>query len=460
MKKLLLIAFCAMVSIVSAQNNADVWSFGQGFLLDFNTNPPTSSIGSAIDAGEGVASICDDNGQLLFYSNGGPQWGIQGGVWNRNHQLMPNGALDTVGCTSSMQGCIAVPMPGSTTKYYLFTVDCLEHNYVGGLRYSVIDMTLDGGLGDVIIKQAPLDTINNFNAAGEGLTVIRHANNIDLWVVVWNRVTTDMNAYLVTANGPSVSPVVSPIPVGTEVRIIKPSPSGDLLAIGRYSNDAVLARFDRATGAIGNYRYMGVYNYFEFSPSEQRLYAAEYGFDLVQYDVTAPILSSSKIIIVPSFFSPKPMQLGPDGIIYMGVHGKDSLAAITNPNALGTACNFVEQQVGPFIDGGGGGWIGLPNVFHGYLPQYSEILSVDAPATVTEAITAYPNPFSERVTIQLPWEPTPGSTFTLYNLQGEAVLQVPAQRVLELENLELPVGMYMGQVGYDGALHRVKLVVR
>ncbi len=459
MKKLLLLAFCGIVGITSAQNNANVWNFGENCLLDFNTNPPTPSNVSAIDAFEGTASICDDNGQLLFYSNGGPISSYPGGVWNRNHQLMPNGAMGTDGCTSSTQSCIAVPMPGSTTKYYLFSVDCLEHGFAGGLRYSVIDMTLDGGLGDVTIKQVPLDTIiGNIIDAHEGLTVIRHANNTDLWVVVWNRTTTDMNAFLVTANGPSGSPVVSSITTGTNVRMIKPSPSGELLAIAKYPDNAVLASFNRATGTIGSYRSMGMlHDYFEFSPNEQRLYAT--GDDLFQYDITAPILSLSRTTI--SLLSPNQMQLGPDCIIYMAMSTKDSLAAINNPNALGTACDFVLEQVGaPYVPPNGFSWIGMPNIFHEYLPQCSEILSVDAPATVTDAITAYPNPFSERVTIRLPWEPTPGSTFTLYNLQGEAVLQVPAQRVLELENLHLPAGMYMGQVGYDGALHRVKLVVR
>ncbi len=456
MKKLLLIAFWAMVGLASAQNNANVWNFGQGFLLDFNTNPPTPSNGSAIEAVEGTVSICDDNGQLLFYSNGGPHGPYQGGVWNRNHQLMPNGVISSNGCTSSVQAGIAVPMPGSTTKYYLFTVDCMENNYVGGLRYSVIDMTLDGGLGDVTTKQA---TFGSPIDAAEGLTVIRHANNIDLWVVVWNRTTTDMNAYLVTANGPSASPVVSSIPVGNTVGMIKPSPSGDLLAIARYPNAAVLANFDRATGTIGNYRSMGTsYSYFEFSPNEERVYATEYGADLVQYDITASVLSSSKTTIVPSLFWGKQMQLGPDCVIYLGTLTGDSLAAINNPNALGTACDYVEEQVGaPYF----GSWHGLPNIFHEYLPQCSGTVSVDVPEAVTASITAYPNPFNDRVTIQLPWLPTLGTPFTLYNLQGEVVLQTPVTRsVLELENLELPAGLYMGQISHEGVMHRVKLVVR
>ncbi len=456
MKKLLLIAFCGIVGLASAQNNANVWNFGINGLLDFNTNPPTPSNTSAIESTEGATSICDDNGQLLFYSNGGPINNYPGGVWNRNHQLMPNGDLNPVGCTGTVQSSIAVPMPGSTTKYYLFTVDCHEHNYAGGLRYSVIDMTLDGGLGDVVIKQVPLDTNSNFNAAAEGLTVIRHANNIDLWVVVWNRITTDMNAYLVTVNGPSASPVASLISVGSDVGMIKSSPSGELLAIGVYPGGAVLASFDRATGTIGNYRPMNKWHsYFEFSPNEQRLYASV--TRLYQYDITAPVLSSSRILIDSSWSHQ--MQLGPDCVIYLKMPNEDSLATINNPNALGMACDFAVKQVGvPYVNDFN--WFGLSNIFHEYLPQCSEILSVDAPTTVTEAITAYPNPFTDRVTIQLPWEPTPGSAFTLYNLQGEAVLQVPAQRVLELENLHLPVGMYMGQVEYDGALHRVKLVVR
>ncbi|MGO8056139.1 hypothetical protein, partial [Rhizobium leguminosarum] len=68
-----------------------------------------------MDATEGVATQSDKNGNLLFYTNG-----ID--VWNRNHEIMPNGT-GLFGSQTSTQSGIIVPQPGSDSIYYVFTVD-------------------------------------------------------------------------------------------------------------------------------------------------------------------------------------------------------------------------------------------------------------------------------------------------------------------------------------------------
>ena len=62
---------------------------------------------------------------------------------------MPNGS-GLLGDPSSSQSAIIVPKPNNPTIFYVFTVDDHSQNAPHfGLNYSEIDMSLDGGLGDV-----------------------------------------------------------------------------------------------------------------------------------------------------------------------------------------------------------------------------------------------------------------------------------------------------------------------
>src|SRR5690606_1129104 len=130
--------------------------FGDKAGLDFRQGNPVPLANSAMQSFEGSAVATTVTGDLMFYSNGGST-PYQGGVWNRNHQMMPNGNLTGAGgCNSSFQSSLILPLPRSVDKYYLFTTDCMENSSVGGLRYNVIDMHFDGGLGDVVAKGVKL----------------------------------------------------------------------------------------------------------------------------------------------------------------------------------------------------------------------------------------------------------------------------------------------------------------
>ena len=106
---------------------------------------------------EGCSSISDQNGNLLFYSDG-----IR--VWDKAHRLMPNGT-GLLGHESSTQSAIIIPKNDSTTQYYIFTVDEPDPeldndkpiNY--GLNYTLVDLSLNNGFGDVVTfgKKCALD---------------------------------------------------------------------------------------------------------------------------------------------------------------------------------------------------------------------------------------------------------------------------------------------------------------
>src|SRR5690606_25200589 len=81
---LMMIAAACTVMTVHAQYE-NVWAFGNHAGLNFNDGEPipiyTSIYGGNCEAN---ASICDVNGQLLFYTEGSF-------VWDKNGALMPNG---------------------------------------------------------------------------------------------------------------------------------------------------------------------------------------------------------------------------------------------------------------------------------------------------------------------------------------------------------------------------------
>ena len=58
---------------------------------------------------------------------------------------IPNG-FGSMGNSSSTQSALIVQKPGSNNIYYIFTTDASGGQ--NGFQYSIVDMTLNGGLGD------------------------------------------------------------------------------------------------------------------------------------------------------------------------------------------------------------------------------------------------------------------------------------------------------------------------
>src|SRR5690606_24530023 len=107
--------FCALspFSAFSQGKEANIWYFGAHAGIDFNTgSPPSALINGQTNLftgpSAGTATISDENGRLLFYSDG-----IR--IWNLNHVIMLNG--DNIGNIST-QGAMIVKDPGNPNYYY------------------------------------------------------------------------------------------------------------------------------------------------------------------------------------------------------------------------------------------------------------------------------------------------------------------------------------------------------
>lgn len=151
-----------------AQKEANNWFFGEKAGLDFSSGSPVAISSGQLSTVEGCATVSDKNGVLLFYTNGE-------NVWNSKHQVMPNGT-GLQGGYSSTQSAIVVPFPGNDSLYYIFTTAQEKNPY--GLRYSIVNMKKDNGLGDVVAKNVLL-----LNNVYEKVSAVKKVNCPEYWVV-------------------------------------------------------------------------------------------------------------------------------------------------------------------------------------------------------------------------------------------------------------------------------------
>lgn len=347
------------------------WYFGDKAGLDFSSGHPVAITNGAMSSFEGSASMSDKDGNLLFYSNGGSM-PYAGGVWNRNHQLMPNGNMTgTGGCNSSLQSSLIVNQPRSNDVYYMFTTDCIENNSQGGLRYSVIDMNLDGGLGDVIVKDVQLT-----GPTDESMTAIKHGNGRDWWIVTHKIHTDSFYMYHLTTQGVvgvvknKIGPV-TPDYAGT----IKASTNGRKVVYTGL-NWTYVFDLDYMTGELSNPIDLNTPGYSAaFSPNCEMLYVADgIGKSIHQFNLMSddPVRTKTTIGSTASL-GVGSMELGPNGRIYVARFTTSQyLGVIMDPNYEGIAANYIDDGI--YLNGktSKGGLPNFPNSYVGGCTGYPD----------------------------------------------------------------------------------------
>ncbi|MCF6171802.1 MAG: gliding motility-associated C-terminal domain-containing protein [Bacteroidales bacterium] len=342
-----MLVLIVMSLFAQAQKQTSVWYFGDNAGLDFKSGSPLALTDGALATREGCASICDKNGDILFYTEGTK-------VWNKNHQIMENGT-GLLGDFTSTQSAIIVPKPGSDKLYYVFTVQSL-YEESGQLHYSVIDVPQNGGLGKVIEKNVLL-----YQPIVEKITAVQHANGIDYWVITHERYTNTFVVYLVSNAGVSDTPVFSSVgvvhsePFSNWGGYLRASPGGKYLAYANQYPQSLfeLLDFDTNTGTASNpitfYGYLHSYGV-EFSPDESKLYLAKIKIPprIYQIDLNAgspeDIINSS-VLITETTNMIGALQAGPDKRIYVALDYSNYLGVINEPNLLGDSCDFVLDGV-------------------------------------------------------------------------------------------------------------------
>lgn len=351
--KLLFIGILFMNGLF-AQFMNNVWYFGKNAGLNFSSGSPVALTDGAMITSDNTASIArDKTGELCFYSNGEQ-------VWNREHEVMPNGD-GLLGHETGGNSAYAVKQPGSDTLYYLFTSDAFA--WANGIRYSIIDMSLDSGRGDVTaVKNVPL-----LSPATEKIVAVLHANNNDIWIIMhpWN--SNSFYSYLLTNSSLSTSPVVSTVGSihtgGTNGYYnacgqIAASPDGDKIVCAIMElNKYELFDFDRNTGVLSNLITISGYNNAwgaEFSRDGKKLYTTRwyatpvYQFDLSSYIQTAinnSVVTVGQATSPHSLYKAGYLKRGPDDKIYVAKYNSTYLGAIEFPNNAGMACTYNDNYI-------------------------------------------------------------------------------------------------------------------
>ncbi len=393
MRKCFLIwIFFLVYSFVNGQGRNSIWCFGDSAGIDFGnvTNPTVFE--SSVNAIGTCSSIADTAGNLLFYcaspdiiafNSGASQLGI---TYNRNHEKMLHG--DSLIGRAWYHEMTITSNPTNADQYYIFHIDDVNLN---GLFYSVVDMSLDSGRGEVVSKNNQLSSAK----AGDYLQAVKHGNGKDWWLIF--RSTPPSNnlfyVYSVRSSGVQLDHIDSVGPQsasdGVDLRF---NSDGSQFAFCNWNGLLAIYNFDRCTGSITLNQTIhqefpaGTSPFFLdccFSPNDSMLYVscAPYFSNqdtsqiyIYQFRLWMANVYASKLVVwtVPYPNIAGAVRLAPDNKIYIAAQSTGypydstnyypenmSLTVINQPNMVGAlACDI---QPFSFYLGGKRTYWGLPN---------------------------------------------------------------------------------------------------
>lgn len=448
---------------LEAQKQANLWYFPDHSGLDFSSGEAVLIEESAMPWAEGCSSICDSSGQLLMYATATS-------VWNRNHEVMPYGD-GLLGGNSSTQGALIVPKPESDHIFYLFTLDEFQHDLEYGLRYSLVDMCCDSGLGCVMFEHK---NILLLEGAGEKMAATYHSNGTDIWLLSRKHYTNEFHAFLITEDGIQ-PPVISAIGwendqelVANSIGQMKISPDGSKIAMAvsnQVPNVIQLFDFDSSSGNVSNVVDLptptnsGSAYGVAFSPDNSKLYIQGIPpTGLVQYDLSSEnideIVASEHHVTWNGPYSGSGIQLANNGKIYVcqPIH----IGIIHSPNLAGDACNFEGQAIAA------NSFYSLPGFIDSF--QYTNNVThceVGMDDMAFNLFDIYPNPVDEWTTVEIPPLFYDG-VMEIRNAMGLLLqrFDIAGRSQLELSSTSFTSGMYFIQLHHAGSTFSSRFMVK
>ena len=408
---LIVILLCAIKGLYAQQpayslkENSN-WKFYQYGGIRFASNNPVADT-SAMRFQYGVttpnpgvaqtynaAAVSDTAGELLFYTDAYK-------VWNRNHIEMPNG--NGLLASNALDAALITPVPDHPNRYYIFymagEITLMEASpNAFSLYYTVVDMTLNGGMGDVVAGQKNVLVSTNLSGAVKAVP----GNDCNLWLVTHDLYNTQFKVFEVSNTGVNTNPVLSNAGNGL-VGFLGPLSFGGNIAVSHNRTRLVFAQnggdlvpivelfdFNPGTGAVSNGMVIDTLGFFQsyglcFSPDNSKLYLSllnpgelspanpnnlHVESSLFQYDIslaTAGAIDNSRVLLSDSISSyNNVLRMGPDGKIYLPAsYGGDTsttigysypypatpanytgpafqayIGRVENPNQAGLACNL------------------------------------------------------------------------------------------------------------------------
>ena len=378
------------------------WTFGNGCHISFpNGGDPIVEPNHAFNSGEGCAAISDQNGNLLFYTDGT-------NLYDASHTQINSSTTPLGGDTSAANSAIIVPPAGGGSVYHIFAVGSSSTNQTANnqpLKYTGV--TVSGST--VTIVTPTTDVIDpvyrNDWIISESIGATAHSDCSKYWVVgldatrnEWVKILIDSDVGPIPANI-SRSDYGAPI-LASNTYGMKFSSDGTMIAHAnaqfpevnpthgtlRNRSSVDIFDFDRNTGNISyknqitrfpdNPTPYGV----EFSPGNQYIYFTDYWHGTVyRHLIGTDEVVSNCTIIYDHTANVGNLQLAPNGKIYGMRRNSNTLFSIDLPNAstthvapntnaamaqnqtdLGFTLNAIDSS-GNTLTMGGTTELGLPN---------------------------------------------------------------------------------------------------
>ncbi len=358
---------------LAAQYRDSKMMIGEGYsmdyhlLIDFNNNPITATRDStSIDfACRNCPTICNEQGELQFYSNGRL-------VMDKNGDLMMNGDSFPLGPyeppemgSSYYKYGFILPDFNDTNIYYYFYVDYYHEMDGSGtatdafrssLYYLKVDMSMNNGLGVVVEKNIPVllrDTMVGFTC----FTPVRHANGRDWWFITNEAEKNIYHRVLWTPDGFKTDFLPFSVPgfiedLGNTEGIVEGiSVDGTKFsAVGGHS--IWVYDFDRCTGLLYNpvRLKLDTVNYYwmhdvAFSYNNRYVFTTDYNFtdhvsSFNRYDLWSPDPAASKLTI-HAVTSSSPADVDLNRVVYLFSFPTGQLALVNTPFSSVKSLRFL-----------------------------------------------------------------------------------------------------------------------
>ncbi len=377
MKLVVLIALFFTTNKLMSQTES--WYMGQGMMLEFeDADVIDTKINDDLRVHDffgffALGSwITDANGQLLIYSNGVS-------VYNRDLQILPNG--DSLsGDGRICQSSLIVPVPNESNKYFLFSVGkslnvyrdlSQEHLIPNRLTYSIIDMNLDSGNGDI-----PHDQKNILLQEGSnfGMLFIQEKCNKS-WVLTSDR--SGISTYSVSdktiesVNRGLFNDRLDPLSNSPPISLLRSSPNGQYVVAHIFDGENFLRlfQFNVSNGQLSDIGYITNRSFLEdgittisfaFDPASRYIVSLEAIIQngdvkkqLVRYELNPTsideILDSRRVIVDNYEGDLRGMYYFPTDSTSIIIHDGRNIGAIydidsENPLVIETIASFPNDQ--------------------------------------------------------------------------------------------------------------------
>ncbi|MBS1764953.1 MAG: T9SS type A sorting domain-containing protein [Bacteroidetes bacterium] len=432
-------------------------------------------------------NISDENGNILMSSNGIFIADATGDTMLGGGGLNPGQVVDDFKDNGLPMpyANLFLPMPNDSNKYILFhqVLDYTTNN-VPNIYYSIVDISLNGGLGQVISK----NNIALSGSFGGGITACKHGNGRDWWVIAVSYDGSLLHEFLLTPNGVNY--------IGVQNLSLQPtwgwggqpvfSPDGEKFAFRNgyvsgmswymYMN---LMHFDRCTGdfvldTVINYSDSTIGYGTMFSPDSRYLYFST-SEHIYQVDTDAPNIAATFQTVATNdiFLSAPPvfytnfylMYLAANGKIYItSTSGVLDLHEMDYPDSAGIACTVNLHNIHlPCFNVGT-----VPNHPNYYLGR--KIGSVcdsltsltPSPSPLERGITISPNPNNGNFKIMYLLPQNQKGKLEIFDINGRAVYSQNLPPWSTLQSVSLPKlsnGVYLCSITSNSQRVNKKLVI-